>query len=183
MKKNKLNKIEVVTLNDFKVELKKILNTTKIANFNIEIGIPKWSIYTPINVEGTYNDYKFKGIIKDICKWHEYKSYYVDIRDLYNEILNYQGENLNIDFIYELTENGNFEFDLPTDEYDFSKLKWEKNTPDEIKFDFEEDDFEEFCEGYDEGNPIVPKIKYFKIVLAILEDNSCTELIWENTKK
>ncbi len=179
MKKIKSNKIETKSFLDFKSELEKIINTCTIDDFEIEIGIPKWSVYAPIKVEGTYNDYNFKGTIKGICKWHEYESYYEDINDFYKDIVEMEHDKLNMGFIYELTENGNFDFDIPIDNYDFSKLKWDTNTPDEIKIDFEDEDFEEICEVYEGGDQIEPKIKYFKVELKSMEEGISFELIWK----
>lgn len=176
----KLNSKTVNSFLDFKTEIKKYLNKTT-SDFDLEIGIPKFSVHTPIKVKGLYNDYSFNGTIKEICKWYEFESHYKKISDFYEDINDLKYDKLSISLLFELTEKGKVNIDFPTEGYDLSKLKWSKDTPEEIIFDLEEEeDFEEFCELYDRGNQTEPKIVLLKIKFICLEDNKPYEIIWKN---
>ena len=43
---------------------------------NIIIGIPKFSIYTEVLIEGIFENYKFEGVLHEICKWLDYDFFY-----------------------------------------------------------------------------------------------------------
>jgi hypothetical protein len=175
------SEIKVKTLSDFKNELKRIIKMNYFDNLDIEIGIPKWSVYTPIKVKGVYKNFKFNGIIYEICKWHDFEYFYEDINNFYEDLEKINSDKLNIDFIYKLTENGNCNIDFPTENFDYSKLIWEDGTPEEIKDDFQPGfDLDEFCEISNWGNQTIPKIKYFIIKLINSEDKTEYKIKWKN---
>jgi hypothetical protein len=175
------SEIKVKSLSDFKNELKRIIKINYFDNLDIEIGIPKWSVNTPIKVKGVYKDFKFNGIIYEICKWHDFENYYEDINDFYEDLEKINSDKLNIDFIYKLTENGKCNIDFPTENFDYSSLIWEEGTPEEIKDDFQPGfDLDEFCETCNWGNQTIPKIKYFIIKLINSEDKTEHKIKWKN---
>lgn len=175
------NKVKVKTLTDFKIELKKIIEINYFNDLEIEIGIPKWSVFRTMDVKGVYRKYKFNGLIHDICKWHDFESYYESINDFYDDIKKINSNDLNIDFIYELTKNGRCSIDFPTEDFDYSDLIWQDDTPEEIKEEFQPGfDLNNFCEIIEWGSPFVPVVSYFKIILRNCEDNIDFIIKWEN---
>jgi hypothetical protein len=178
MKKNKLKIIEVFTLNEFKIELEKYINNFSFNEFNIEIGIPKFSIYTPILIKGTYKNFKFNGELTEGCKWHDYNFYYDDIFKFYNDfkVINY--DILDEGFISELIEHSNFDFDTPMEDLSITKIIWEEGTPFEIKKNFEDEEIDKYCNEYKVCDTIIPKIEYFKIILINNKIKDNFELSW-----
>ena len=134
-----------------------------------------------MDVKGVYRKYKFNGLIHDICKWHDFESYYESINDFYDDIKKINSNDLNIDFIYELTKNGRCSIDFPTEDFDYSDLIWQDDTPEEIKEEFQPGfDLNNFCEIIEWGSPFVTVVSYFKIILRNCEDNIDFIIKWEN---
>ncbi|MEY2702167.1 MAG: hypothetical protein RLY43_800, partial [Bacteroidota bacterium] len=174
------SEITVKSLSEFKNELKRIIKMNYFDNLEIEIGIPKWSVFTPINVKGVYKDFNFYGIINENCKWHDFESYYENPNDFYKDLEEIKFDNLNIDFINELTKNGNCIIDFPIENYDYFNLIWEDSTPDEIQNDFTQiTDFTKYCEKCEFGNISEPQIKSFSVLLKNSESEITYELKWE----
>jgi hypothetical protein len=152
---------------------------------NIIIGIPKFSIYTEIQIDGTFKNYKFKGVLHEICKWIDYDFFYKSHNDFYNDLLKISNKKLDFNFLDDLANIGKFEYGAPGEGLEIIKVIFEDGTPITIKNEFEsildEKDIEDFSTtGLNYGDTIYSEIAYFKMELINSQYDYNFEIIWEN---
>ena len=171
---NKSKKIIVKSFSDFKSELEKITNTYTIDDFFLCNNI-SGDIYRPIEVKGQFKGYKFEGNLEELFSCgSEY--YFVDINDFLEvfEIFDIS-ETISLDdFISMMEEEEYFENCFQCEDINFSKLIWEKNTPDEIisDFGFETDNYDQYFDEQYDGD-IVENIEYenIEVFLSCKDEN------------
>lgn len=152
---------------------------------NIVIGIPKFSIYTEVLIEGIFESYKFEGVLHEICKWLDYDFYYTSHNDFYNDLLEISNDKLNFDFLDDLASIGNFEYGAPGEGLEIIKVRFEDSTPTNIKTKFDNIvdayNIEDFSTtGLNYGDTIYSEIAYFKMELNNSHYDYNFEIIWEN---
>lgn len=174
----------------------KILYNYYISNFlfddfdtsNIIIGIPKFSIYTEVLINGTFENYKFEGVLHEICKWLDYDFYYTSHNDFYNDLLEISNDKLDFDFLDDLASIGNFEYGAPGEGLEIINVNFEDSTPTNIKIKFDnivdEYNIEDYSTtGLNYGDTIYSEIAYFKMDLINSQFGYNFEIIWENKDK
>jgi hypothetical protein len=152
---------------------------------NIIIGMPKFSIYTEVLINGTFENYKFEGVLHEICKWLDYDFYYTSHNDFYNDLLKISNKKLDFDFLDDLASIGNFEYGAPGEGLEIINVKFEDSTPTNIKTKFDntvdEYNIEDYSTtGLNYGNTIYSEIAYFKMELINSQYGYNFEIIWEN---
>jgi hypothetical protein len=179
---------KVNTFEEFKILYSYYINNFLFDNFdtrNIIIGIPKFSIYTEIQIDGTFKNYIFKGVLHEICKWIDYDFYYKSHNDFYNDLLKISNKKLDFNFLNDLASIGKFEYDTPPEGIDLVNVIFDDGTPTTIKNEFEsildEKDIEDFSTtGLNYGDTIYSEIAYFKMDLINSQYDYNFEIIWEN---
>lgn len=174
----------------------KILYNYYISNFlfddfdtsNIIIGIPKFSIYTEVLINGTFENYKFEGVLHEICKWLDYDFYYTSHNDFYNDLLEISNDKLDFDFLDDLASIGNFEYGAPGEGLEIINVNFEDSTPTNIKIKFDnivdEYNIEDYSTtGLNYSDTIYSEIAYFKMDLINSQFGYNFEIIWENKDK
>lgn len=182
---------KVNTFEEFKILYSYYINNFLFDDFdtrNIIIGIPKFSIYTEIEIDGTFKNYKFKGVLHEICKWIDYDFFYKSHNDFYNDLLKISNYKLDFDFLDDLASIGKFEYDTPAGGIDLINVNYEDGTPETIKNEFEsildEKDIKDFSTtGLNYGDTIYSEIAYFKMDLINSQYGYNFEIIWENKDK
>lgn len=179
---------KVNTFEEFKILYSYYINNFLFDDFdtsNIIIGIPKFSIYTEVLINGTFENYKFEGVLHEICKWIDYDFFYKSHNDFYNDLLEISNYKLDFDFLDDLASIGKFEYDTPAGGIDLINVNFEDGTPETIKNEFEsildEKDIKDFSTtGYKYNDTIYSEIAYFKMDLINSQYGYNFEIIWEN---
>jgi hypothetical protein len=182
---------KVNTFEEFKNLYKYYISNFLFDDFdtsNIIIGIPKFSIYTEVLIEGIFENYKFEGVLHEICKWLDYDFYYTSHNDFYNDLLEISNDKLNFDFLDDLASIGNFEYGAPGEGLEIINVNFEDSTPSNIKTKFyntvDEYNIEDYSTtGFNYGDTIYSEIAYFKMDLINSQYGYNFEIVWENKDK